>query len=981
MPRTTKRLIIGTASIVALMGACSIAVAQETAPDAAPDTANEDTSVVVVTGSRITTRGFTQPTPTQSLTVEELEKSAKPNIFNAIAELPSLQGSTGRQTSVSSTSSGIQGLSSFSMRGLGPLRTLTLLDGQRVVAANVSGVTDISMFPQLLIKRVDVVTGGASASYGSDAIGGVVNFVTDTRFKGFKANVEAGVTNYDDDKNYVVQAAWGDSFLNDRLHVQVSGEQGHDDGIPTNRFGAGPGPNGRDWFVAPAFQVRPIAQTNDGKPQMYYIEQAQQFQYAKHGLITSGPLQGTAFGPNGQPFQFQYGSNGVPTGTGAVTNCITPFCVGGDLSGNVANGTTLAMPLDRTVAYTRIGYDLDDNNEIYFTANAARVASINTPNPGAAKNANLTIQCDNVFLPQSIKTACANNNITSFQFGTSNANFPRDINVHPTRKSLRFVVGADGRFEFGGTEWTYNAYAEHGESTTDLYVHDITLTPRYNAAIDAIAGPGGIPICRSIIAQASGCQPLNIIGDVKPSDGALAYVLPANGPQAHWRQTQDLFSVNVSGAPFSSWAGPVSIATGVEFRREWYRVTADPYGNGINNGATNSPEYPADPLMNTVTGNNWYAGNYHNGNGSYSVGEGYVEFNVPVLDSPTLGTANINIAGRKTTYSTAGDVDTWKIGGSWKTGIDGLRLRAVTSRDARAPNLSELFSAPVIRNNIVNYNGGSITVLEQTLGNPNLRPEIARSSEIGIVLSQPTWAPAFSVSLDYYDIKVDDVISTLSGQQEVDLCVAGNQELCAAMLLTSTVPNTNFIKLQAFNLASLHTKGFDIEAAYRTDLKRIGLPGKLTVRALATHTISFLTDPGIVGTIPSEGAGNNTGSTPDWKYLINQTWEVGKLSLTLTERGFSDGVFSNEFIECQTGCPVATVQHPTINYNQMKGATYIDFGGTYDISEKVTAYFKIDNLTDKSPTPLPQTNGLSYANPMLYDMLGRMYRVGMRFNF
>jgi outer membrane receptor protein involved in Fe transport len=161
-----------------------------------------------------------------------IAKNAQPNVFTTIAQLPSLQGSTGATVGTNSTSSGTQGLSSFSLRGLGTIRTLTLIDGQRVVGANVTGVPDVSLFPQLLIERVDVVTGGASASYGSDAVGGVVNFITKTHFEGFKANVQGGISTYGDDGNYTFQAAGGKSFLDGRLHVVLSGEYSHEDGIP-----------------------------------------------------------------------------------------------------------------------------------------------------------------------------------------------------------------------------------------------------------------------------------------------------------------------------------------------------------------------------------------------------------------------------------------------------------------------------------------------------------------------------------------------------------------------------------------------------------------------------------------------------------------------------------------------------------------------------------------------------------------------------
>jgi iron complex outermembrane receptor protein len=948
------------------------------------DTTGATLEELVVTGSRITSAGFTQPTPTTMLSAPDIEKVAEPNLFDAIASLPALQGSTGRTTFANSTSSGMQGLSSFSLRNLGTIRTLTLLDGQRVTPANVTGVADVSQFPQLLMKRVDVVTGGASASYGSDAIGGVVNFVTDTKFEGFKANVEAGETTYQDDKNGTVQAAWGKAFLSNRLHVEVSGEYTKENGVPGGGFGDGPGPGGRTWFNSPAIQVRPIGLTTDGKPQYTVIQNAQQYQYAKYGLITSGPLLGTAFGVNGATHPFQYGSGGV-------ANCFSPFCVGGDLSGIVGQTTSLAARLQRSVGYTRLGYDLGDNNEVYVTANVARVTSLNQPNAGAEKTANLTIHCDNPFLPASVQADCATkypppaNGLSGFGFGTSNGEFP-GVEVNAIRQMLRLVAGTDGAFDVFGTKWSYNGYYAHGTNRTSIDVDDISLTPRYNAAIDAITGPNGTVVCRSAAAQASGCVPLNVIGQVTIDPAALAYVEPANGPRQRSRQEEHVVSFNLSGEPFSLWAGPVAIATGAEYRNESYVTTADPYGNGVTADSPNSAAYPADPLLNTA-GNNWYAGNYHDGQGSYHVSEAYLEQNIPFLKWDPLGEANLNIAIRQTKYSTSGNVTAWKVGGTWKTPIEGLSFRAVTSRDIRAPNLSELFAPTVVTNSTVIANGKNITVLGETVGNTNLKPEIARNTTFGIVLSQPEFLPGFSASIDYYDIKIANEISTLTAQNEVDLCAAGNQALCSQMLLTSTLPNTNYVRVQSFNLATVRDKGFDIEAIYRTGLSALRLPGSVTVRGLATHAISFLTNSGIVGTIPVQSAGVNLGTgtvsngLPSWKAYVTQGWDTDKVGLTLTERWFSDGVYSNEFIQCQTNCPVSTVVHTTINNNVMKGAIYLDLGGTYNFSGNVTAYFKVDNLLNRQPEPAPQTSVYYGANPYLYDVLGRMYRVGLRMGF
>jgi outer membrane receptor protein involved in Fe transport len=479
---------------------------------------------------------------------------------------------------------------------------------------------------------------------------------------------------------------------------------------------------------------------------------------------------------------------------------------------------------------------------------------------------------------------------------------------------------------------------------------------------------------------------LNVIGQVTIDPAALAYVEPANGPRQRSRQEEHVVSFNLSGEPFSLWAGPVAIATGAEYRNESYVTTADPYGNGVTADSPNSAAYPADPLLNTA-GNNWYAGNYHDGQGSYHVSEAYLEQNIPFLKWDPLGEANLNIAIRQTKYSTSGNVTAWKVGGTWKTPIEGLSFRAVTSRDIRAPNLSELFAPTVVTNSTVIANGKNITVLGETVGNTNLKPEIARNTTFGIVLSQPEFLPGFSASIDYYDIKIANEISTLTAQNEVDLCAAGNQALCSQMLLTSTLPNTNYVRVQSFNLATVRDKGFDIEAIYRTGLSALRLPGSVTVRGLATHAISFLTNSGIVGTIPVQSAGVNLGTgtvsngLPSWKAYVTQGWDTDKVGLTLTERWFSDGVYSNEFIQCQTNCPVSTVVHTTINNNVMKGAIYLDLGGTYNFSGNVTAYFKVDNLLNRQPEPAPQTSVYYGANPYLYDVLGRMYRVGLRIGF
>jgi len=932
---------------------------------------------IIITGTRIMSDGYNAPTPTSVISAEQINANAQPNIFTTIAQLPSLQGSTGTATNTFSTSSGQQGLSSFSLRGLGAIRTLTLLDGQRVVGANVTGVTDVSLFPQLLTERVDVVNGGASSSYGSDAVGGVVNFVTNTRFEGIKGNVQGAITNYEDDETILAQVAAGDSYFGDRLHVVGSAEYQNEKGVGPGQFGLGLA-GGRDWYTQHTLVNRNVL--NDGSPQYVIIDNAQPYQYPKYGLITAGPLQGTAFDQAGNPITFQYGSNGTPAGnaSGNVNGCLPGFCVGGDLSGNVDAGRTLQSSLERLNGYGRIGLDFADDDEIYLTTNLAQVKTHNQPINGMARP-NLTIQCDNAFLPASIKARCVSNNITSFQYGTSNAVLPSS-QVYTDRRQYRFVLGAIGGASVLGTEWNYNGYYEHGVNFTDVDVESIMLSRRYNQAIQAVTLNGNI-VCADAVARANGCIPLNIFGGTPLTAAQLEYILPSNGPLQRTRQTQEVASFNVSGSPVELWAGPLSIAFGVEYRKEEYRVRADAYGNGTAaqagiEGTPYNGQYPADPVL-LDSGNNWFAGNYKNGQGDYSVKEAFLEFDLPLFESDSVGRANLNAASRVTDYSTSGTIDVWKVGGTWDTPLDGFRLRATTSRDARAPNLSELFAAPVtttLPNFLDPFRNLNVLAIQNAIGNTALTPEIARNTSFGVVLAQPSWLPDFNVSIDYYKIKIDDVISSLSATDIVNYCFRNVLPQACSSFNLNNQSGPNFINVQSFNFASIETDGFDIEASYRWQ-QIFGLAGTFTARGLATNIRKYVTASGLPGTFPSDTAGVNNGNTPDWKVLAIQSYDSDAFSIQVQERWFSDGVVGNQYIECQANCPASTTARPTINNNQMDGALYLDIGGSYKVLPGATVYLKVDNVLNEEPAP--STN---FVNPALYDILGRVYRLGLRFD-
>ena len=971
-----RHLYIGSASALVLAAVAGGVDAQDAA--AAPTQAKPDSTVVVVTASRITTRGFKAPTPTTSISPLEIANNAEPNLFTTITQLPSLQGSSGVTTNTFSTSSGQQGLSSFALRGLGVSRTLTLLDGQRVVPSNIgTGVPDVSLFPQLLVNRVDVVNGGASASWGSDAVGGVVNFVTEKHFEGFKANIEAGETTYNDDQQGLIQMAFGKAFMNNRLHTEFAVEYHHEAGVKAGDFGE-KAASGRTWYDTATLFNTGI--TNNGSPQYINGTHAQSITYSKYGLITSGPLQGIAFDQNGNPTNFVYGSNGVPqkNAAGTVAGCYVGFCVGGDTSANVGVGASLQSAISRANFYNRTAFDLNSTNEVYVTVNYAKVGTHNQPNPGATEPG-LTIQCANPYVPMSIATACTTNGITSFKLGTVSPFLP-NIRVNTERTQARFVLGADGQFGMFGTDWHYDAYFQHGQNTSDIFVHNLLLKARFTNAVNAVMLNGAI-VCADATARANGCQPIDVIGDQTPSASALAYLQPAAGAFQHTIETQDVASASVSGEPFSLWAGPVSVAAGAEARREYYRAVADPYGNGVSGASQYSATYPADPAISTG-GGNFYAGNYRDGTGHYNVAEAFIELNIPLLNSTSTGQLNLNTADRATKYSTAGNVNAWKVGLTWDTPLDGFRLRTVRSQDIRAPNLNDLFG-PVTSTNIPNFtnpfNNTTLTISQNASGNANLKPEIAQNFEFGLVLANPHWAPGFNASIDYYNIKVEDaIVGGLSAAQEVQYCFNGAvPSACSAFNLNGPNP---YVNVTTFNAGSIKTHGIDYEVSYQ-HAHPFGLSGNLVLRALATNVQDFTTTNSLPGTIPVQSAGVNTGNTPSWKGLFVQSYSTGLYSVTLQERWFSKGVIGTQYVVCTSACPVSTVNNPTIDNNDMPGATYVDLAGSYNINTNIVAYFKVDNLFNKSPAASPQTGTGIDVNPALYDTLGRMYHVGLRMKY
>ena len=849
----------------------------------------------------------------------------------------------------------------MNLRNLGAARTLVLIDGQRSVASTPVGFVDTQTVPQGLIKGVEVVTGGASSAYGSDAVAGVINFSLNREFTGLRAEYEFGITDYGDTPNHTFRITSGFDFGGGRGKVLLAGDYFTQKGVDTYD---------RPWQKSGFFQIdNPAFVAGNGQPERLVGSGIGTYQFTPGGIINTGPLTGTYFGSivNGQATlnQFNYGPRRGQ------------WMVGGDyLIGREGhwNSNSLSPHEERGNLFGRLSYEVSPAFTPFvqysYSAYSGQSFYQQTPSTG------ITIQRDNAILPTALVNQMTTLNLSSISIGTSNNGFAA-AGSDNKRQVYRFVAGADGELEVAGGSWKYAAYYQVGITNAREKLTNTWLNSRVTLAQDAVRAPAGNAagfaagtiVCRSTLtAPANGCVPLNRIGIGGVTQAAINYVMN-DGAQPERLQTlcQDVASINISTNDlFETWAGPVSFATGGEWRRE--RV--DGY---------------VDPQFNS----GWLYGNYLVTKGSYDVKEAFVETVVPLAKG-----LDFNGAIRVTDYSTSGSVTTWKAGATWQV-IDDFKLRVVRSRDIRAPNLNELFAPGTARTNTVNVlqPGGAQRTdqfLEQTTGNTTLQPEVALTWGIGGVFT-PSFLPGFAASVDYFDIDLSGAISTITAQTITTLCLEQNrQDLCQFITFNGTPgvssPITS-IKLVPFNFASVKVRGIDLEASYRFNLGG----GKATLRGVVSHYIDNIIHNGI--DVARDLAGQNAGggdATPSWNYRLTANYEIDSWSFNLVGRGFSGGVYDNNFIECTTGCPASTPQARTINNNQIAGQWYVDASITKKVKlggSKVDLFLYVRNLLNSDPVLVGNgpTGNNTPAYPMtnrsLYDVLGRVYRMGVRFEY
>jgi iron complex outermembrane receptor protein len=940
--------LMGTASAMALaMG--HAAYAQTAAP--AEEAAVEQ---IVVTGSRLTT-GFNAPTPVTVVGAEAMEQRAPLTMGEITNEIPAFKPSgAGQGTRGANNPAAAQ--NTPNLRGLGSNRSLVLVDGRRVVSHNTAFAVDTNMIPTLLVDRLEVVTGGASAAYGSDAVAGVANFVLKSRVDGIHGTAQYGASQHGENTETSIGLATGKTFFDDRLSLILGGEWANsktDDIFYDRRDGQ------EEWNIVAFGNNRPA-----GTPAQGFARDVQPSNMTPGGLILSGPLAGITFDANGQPRQLQFG-----TRYGALM-------VGSDDNPGV-NGPglhPLSTPYERASGLFRATFEVTPDISVWAEAAVGWSVSVRKGGNNLS-HTSLTIHRDNPFLPASIRQAMVANNLTTFNMGrihTDTGAFKNGLNSWGITNELdtrRAAIGARGKL-LG--DWTWDVYAARGKTKLNFVLANNQSNPNTQAAVWAVTGPNGAPVCGDIATNPNltaaqralvepGCQPWNAFGSFKGSEAAYDYINPGSGSLTSiW---QDSAALSFAGSLIELPAGPVAVAFGAELRKDEFDVQGDSRSVGQVFGFGSTTTYK----------------------GENTVKEGFLEVGVPLVrDAAFARTLDVNGAIRRTDYKVSGAVTTWKLGGSWEPN-DAIRFRGTVSRDIRAPTLQDLFQvgARSLNFNIFNpINGQTGTRNQIGGGNPNLKAEKANTFVVGAVL-QPTWewASGFRASVDYYNIKIKDAIGSVNSAEIMQRCASGDQQYCAFITFDNSVYGIALVRTSLVNNQAFNTDGIDLEMSYRVPPISF-IPGRFEVRYLHTWVNKYEevepdgTTLDRVGSLQA-GISRHTGN-------LGITYAQGRFAGNLQARWTSKVIYDATLWDpTQDGYNPASGN--SINKNMFPSAVNFNLSAQYNLLEsegrRLQLFGVVNNLLDKDPPAGVSVINFNNGNWNPFDVIGRSFRAGIRFQY
>lgn len=978
---------------------------------AAPAFAQDDTEVaaVVVTGSRIPQPNLTSVSPLTVVNDQELKLQGTTNVEDLLNSLPQVVVDQN-----SNVSNGATGTATVNLRGLGASRTLVLIDGKRLMPGDPAvPFADLNNIPAALVERVDVVTGGASAVYGSDAVSGVVNFIMKRDFEGVK--LDAGYTfgNHTNDNSRLraLQGVQGVSTYprapsdntNTSLNTQLTAVIGVN------------APDGRGNLTGYVgyVQLKPILQsgydvsacsiiaTNVADPNSYNYDGQKcsgssnsaygRFTIANDGSRHPGSFGGTRFHVN-------------PNGTHAFTSASVPSYNYGPLN-------YFQRPDTRYTAGYFAHYQLNDAVDVYsdfMFSDDHTVAQIAPSGlfAGTGSNGGSTyaINCNNPLLTFTQQqqlcgttglagTAATVNVSIGYRF--ANPVLPRQDDLRHTQYKLDF--GIRGEFAPG---WTYDVYAQYGSSILAEHYNNDTSTNKIQNAllVDPLTGQCYV---------GGSCVPLNIFQYGQLTNAQLGYVVTRGFKSGE--TTEQIVSGSITGdlgqyGVKSPWATDgIGIAAGTEYRRETLTLSVD---NEFQSGDLSGQGGATLPNA-----------------GAFDVYEIFGEARIPLIqDAPLAKNVTVELGYRFSDYSLSGQTDSYKVSGEWAFSDD-FRLRAGYNRAVRAPNIVELFTPTTVGL----FSGGDFCAGAQPVltaqcaasgvtlatlgsigqcpagqcsalfsGNTALKPEEADTYTVGFVFT-PTFVPGFNLSVDYFNIKLDGAISSLPGSYALS-CGAGNLTACAQFhrdpATGEIFGQSGYILAQTINTGFLQTKGVDVSANYKTSFEDLGLGdwGGLAFSLTGTYTDSLETAP-VTGATPYDCAGlfgSTCGATvPHWKHRFRVTYTptFAPVSLSAVWRYIGEGTLDANQSSIFLSNHPSTVTDTFPGDNHIDAYNYLDLAGTWSIRDGWVMRFGMTNVLDKDPPALDSNllpaagGGNGNTFPGTYDVFGRTVFIGLTADF
>jgi len=1038
MKTTTSRNFLLSTTIIGGFAALAFA-----APAMAQDAGQEaELDEVVVTGSRIPQANLVTTSPVTQVTGEDIDAAGVTRVEDLISQLP--QAFAAQNSTVSN---GASGTATVSLRNLGSSRTLVLIDGRRMgYGSPLDDAADLNQIPEQLVERVEVLTGGASAIYGSDAVAGVVNFIMKKDFEGVQLDAQYGFYQHHNDYDGVgnLRAEIARRGTTNPAEFALPDDDVSDgESRSINAIMRIASPDGRGNLVAY------VGYRNNN----FVLQRDRDYSACSIGNpATATPAtftcggSGTSFPGQFTDFSGNYNGNPGPDGIRGNADDVTPdtnplpsfaftLGAGGFVPYSTANNAYnfgppnyYQRPDERYTMGAFGRYEINDKVEAFAQLMFSDYKSVAQIAPSGNFFNTPTINCDNPLMSAAQATAIGCGAAALAASTTINPATGQPFLADPNRvplyigrrnvegggrqdslnyESYRGVVGIRGELTPG---WNYDIAAQYSRvALSRVFLNDFSIT-RLGRALDVVdtdPGPGVTPTCRSVVdGTDTSCVPYNVFTPGGVTQAALNYVqipLIQTG-----ETTQQVVTAAVTGD--TGWTLPTAsrslqLAFGAEYRRDFLGTVTDnafTTGDGAGQGATNVGF-----------------------TGDVDVAEVFGEFQLPLADDqPWAYSASIDGAYRRSEYENFGS-DTYKIGVDYAP-VEDIRFRGSYSHAVRAPNVIEMFTAqgpalfsqgfdpcdaanrpasagPVPASCIgtgahqvtagqsaggaLNSPAGQYNLLRG--GNPNLAPEESDTYTFGAVW-QPSFLPRFHLSVDYFDINLDQAIQTIGAQNTLNLCYnQGDAAACGRINRNPAngslwIGNGNVENL-AINIGGFSTSGVDVNADYGVDLEDWGMSnlGSLQFSFVGTWLSTLETDTG-TGTPDSvyDCAGFYADQcgvpNPEWRHRARMTWSTPwDVDISGTWRHYGEA-------ELAVLASDGSLNNGGARIDRFFDAeNYLDVAAVWQVRDTVTVRAGVNNLLDNDPQLSPSASGTGNGNtfPQLYDSLGRYVFFGVTANF